>query len=101
MIRTELLLALLCAGAAPESNPVVLVRPELPPEPPMPRSEQVSWQAPALPVADPPWRGVTVVLGDDAGLSEADVRGYLRAEAAKRKTRKAQKAARKRQRSNR
>jgi hypothetical protein len=88
MIRTELLLALLCAGAATESNPVVLARPEPRPEPPMPRPEQ-------------PWRGVTVVPGSDTGPSEADVRGHLRAEAAKRKSRRAQKAARKRQRSNR
>jgi hypothetical protein len=45
---------------------------------------------------------VTVVHDSSAnGPSEEDVRGYLRAEAAKRKARKAQKAARKRQRSGR
>jgi hypothetical protein len=94
--------ALLCAPTAAETNPVVLVRPERPPEPPMPRPETVAYPVSTPPAAGLPWRGVTVVHDSSAnGPSEEDVRGYLRAEAAKRKARKAQKAARKRQRSGR
>ena len=94
--------ALLCAPTAAETNPVVLVRPERPPEPPMPRPEAVAYPVSTPPAAGLPWRGVTVVHDSSAnGPSEEDVRGYLRAEAAKRKARKAQKAARKRQRSGR
>lgn len=97
-----MMLSLLCAPTAAEPNPVVLVRPERPPEPPMPRPETVAYRVSTPPAADRPWRGMSVVHGSSAnGPSEEDVRGYLRAEAAKRKARKAQKAARKRQRSSR